>query len=320
MQDNKHALLAHIVGILTVGVWGTTFVSTKTLLFAGLDPADIFFYRFLLAYICTLTFFHKRLFADTLRDELTMMLVGVCGGSLYFLTENYALVFAQASDVSIIVCSCPILTSLLFMIFRSKERMTPLQNAGLLISFLGIVFIVMNGQLMLHVTLSGYILAFCAALCWAFYSLFSRLIIDKYSTWFINRKVFFYGLLTIIPYYLFVKPLNTDMAILLQPMVITNLLFLGLLASMVCFVTWMWVMRKIGTVHSTAYIYLNPLFTIITAVIILHERITWMAIAGTIILIIGMFLSEKKPATPERRGNELYEYKLAGRKEAENKE
>ena len=294
MQESRHMVLAHIVGILTVGVWGTTFISTKTLLSAGLDPADIFFYRFLLAYVCTLAFFHNRLFADTLREEFTMMLIGVCGGSLYFLTENYALEFAQASDVSIIVCSCPILTSLLFVIFRSNERLTPLQNLGLVISFMGIVFVVMNGQLILHVTPLGYILAFSAALCWAFYSLFSRLIIDKYSAWFINRKVFFYGLLTIIPYYLFVKPLNTDMTILLQPMVIANLLFLGLLASMVCFVAWMWVMRKIGTVHSTVYLYLNPLFTIVTAVIILHERITWMAIVGAVILITGMYLAEKK--------------------------
>ena len=294
MQKNNYKIIAYIIGILTVGVWGTTFISTKTLLSAGLDPADIFFYRFLLAYICTLALFYKRIFADTLRDELTMMLIGICGGSLYFLTENYALVYAQASDVSIIVCSCPILTSLLFLIFRSNERMSPLQNLGLVISFMGIIFVVMNGHLILHITPLGYILAFSAALCWAVYSLISRVIMDRYSIWFINRKVFFYGLVTIIPYYLFVKPLNTDTTILLCPMVIANILFLGLLASMVCFMTWMWVMRKIGTIHSTALLYLNPLFTIITAVIVLHEQITWMAILGTVILIIGMYLSEKK--------------------------
>ena len=287
-------IFAHIVGIATIAVWGTTFVSTKTLLHAGLEPADIFFYRFLLAYLCTLLFYHKKIFASNLSDELTMLAVGMCGGSLYFLTENYSLVFAQASDVSIIVSCCPILTSLLFAIFYSSERMTMLQNIGLVTGFVGIIFVVMNGQLILHVSPLGYALAFAAALCWALYSLFSRGVMQRYSPWFINRKVFFYGLITILPYFCLASPLNTDISILLQPKVLANILFLGLIASMLCFVAWMWVMRQIGTVRATAYIYLNPLFTIITAVIILHERITWMAILGTFILIFGMYLLENK--------------------------
>lgn len=294
MNKEMQHTLAHIVAILTVCVWGTTFVSTKTLLMSGLEPADIFFYRFVVAYICTFAICHKQIFAHSWRDELLMMLLGVFGGSLYFLTENMSLVYAQASDVSIIVSSCPLITSLLFALFFKSERLTARQNLGLVIAFIGIVFVVMNGQVILHISPLGYMLALGAALCWACYSLISRGVMSRYSVLFINRKVFFYGLLTILPYYMAVEPLKTDVALLSAPFVWLNLLFLGLIASMLCFISWMWVMKTIGAIQATVYIYLNPLFTIFFAVMLLNENVTWMAIVGTLVLIAGMYMAEKK--------------------------
>ena len=137
-------------------------------------------------------------------------------------------------------------------------------------------------------------LALGAALCWAFYSLVIKGIVNKYSIWFINRKTFIYGLLTIIPYYFLVSPLKTDTAILFQPAVCANIIYLGLVASMLCFVMWTYAMKEIGTVRASVYMYLNPLFTVFFAVIILHETITWMALAGLFILILGMIMAEKK--------------------------
>ena len=293
MNTSQRTILAHVVAIIVMTIWGVTFVSTKTLLLVGLDPADIFFYRFLLAYLCTLAVCHQRLLADSWKDELQMVMMGVFGGSLYFLTENMSLVYAQASDVSIIVSSCPLITSLLFACFIKSERFTLRQNLGLVIAFIGIIFVVMNGRLILHVSPVGYLLALGAALCWAFYSFTSRHVMTRYSTFFLNRKVFFYGLLTIIPYYVFKKPLNTDLSIFTAPVVL-NLLFLGLVASMVCFILWMWVMKNIGTMQATVYIYLNPLITILFAALLLNEHITIMALAGAAILIVGMFLAERK--------------------------
>lgn len=285
---------SHFIAILTIAIWGETFISTKLLLHAGLSPADIFMYRFSIAYICTLVICHDHLFAQNWKDELRFILIGALGGSLYFLTENESLVHAQASDVSIIVTSCPIITSIIMALFYKSERLVPRQYLGLIVAFIGIIFVILNGKFILHISPLGYMLALGAALCWAFYSLVIKGIVNKYSIWFINRKTFIYGLLTIIPYYFLVSPLQTDTAILFQPAVCANIIYLGLVASMLCFVMWTYAMKEIGTVRVSVYMYLNPLFTVFFAVIILHETITWMALAGLFILILGMIMAEKK--------------------------
>ena len=290
----SNQVLGHLTALLVVMIWGETFVSTKMLLNAGLMPADIFFYRFLLAYVLTWFVSYKRLFCRNLTDELTTFALGVLGGSLYFLTENMALVYSTASNVAILLSSCPLLTALLLSIFYKSERLSKKQIFGSFLAFIGMVMVVLNGQLILHLNPRGDALAIGAAVCWAFYSLLMKRVMHKYSSWFITRKVFFYGLLTILPYYALVSPLNTDVNILSRPVVYGNLLYLGAVASMFCYIMWNWTLSKLGAVKATNYLYLQSLFTMVFASLILHERITWMAIAGAAILILGMIRAERK--------------------------
>ena len=290
----SNQVLGHLTALLVVMIWGETFVSTKMLLNAGLMPADIFFYRFLLAYVLTWFVSYKRLFCRNFTDELTTFALGVLGGSLYFLTENMALVYSTASNVAILLSSCPLLTALLLSIFYKSERLSKKQIFGSFLAFIGMVMVVLNGQLILHLNPRGDALAIGAAVCWAFYSLLIKRVMHKYSSWFISRKVFFYGLLTILPYYALVSPLNTDVSILTRPVVYGNLLYLGSVASMFCYIMWNWTLSKLGAVKATNYLYLQSLFTMVFASLILHERITWMALAGAAILILGMIRAERK--------------------------
>lgn len=293
-MNTKGRLLLHLLAIATVAIWGTTYVVTKILLEAGLNPADIFFYRFLLAYFMIWPLCRKKLFAENRQDELRFLLAGFTGGSLYFLTENTALQLAQASDVSILVSACPIFTSIILAVFYKSERLRPRQIMGILIAFIGVALVVFNGQVMLHLSLLGYTLALSSGFAWALYQLFTKPLVAKYDSWFISRKVFFYGLLTIFPYYFLVEPLNTSYEILSMTKVWGNILGLSLIANVLCYVVWNKVMRGLGAVKSAVYIYLSPAFTIVTAYILLGERITLMAIVGLCILVIGMVMAEKR--------------------------
>lgn len=274
-------------------MWGTTFVSSKVLLNAGLMPADIFLFRFVLAYLCMAVMSHKRLWAKNFKDELTLMGLGVMGGSLYFLTENMALIYSTTANVSILVSTTPLVTALLLAIFYKSERMSRKQVLGSLIAFAGVVLVVMNGQVVLHLNPKGDALALSASLTWAFYSLFMKRVMNRYNADFITRKVFVYGILTIIPYFIFVQPLNTDLSIWTQPMIMSNLLFLGLLASTGGYLLWNWVMQKLGAVKATNYIYFQSLITMAAGATILHERITLMGLCGAMILIMGMVMALK---------------------------
>ena len=97
--------LYHLVAFVTVAIWGTTFVSTKVLMLNGISPAQIFTLRFSIAYVLMLCFNHKRLFSDSWKDEAKMMLLGITGGSLYFLSEfHHCYQYLAHSVLMSIVC------------------------------------------------------------------------------------------------------------------------------------------------------------------------------------------------------------------------
>ena len=105
--------------------------------------------------------------------------------------------------------------------------------------------------------------------------------------------MFIYGLVTIIPYYLIV-PGFPSLDVLLKPEVIWNLLFLGVVASMICYVVWNWVISKLGAVVATNWIYFNPITTILFAWWLLHEQITVWFLLGTVFILGGMYLANRK--------------------------
>ena len=286
----------HIVAFLTVAVWGTTFVWTKLLIINGLSPAQIFTLRFIIAYVLLTGFSmwrgrHKWL-SDNWRDELTMMALGLTGGSMYFLTENESLRFTTATNTSLIVCSCPLFAMLIIALFYRSERFSARQVWGSIVALAGMAAVVLNGHFVLHLSPLGDTLAFSACLCWALYTLLMKPVMGRYPAMFITRKVFFYGILTILPYYIFV-PDMPSWDVLMRPEVALNLLFLGSVASMLCYLTWSWCMKGLGAVVCTNWVYVNPITTIIAAWLILGEQITTYFLLGSVLIIAGMYLSSK---------------------------
>lgn len=295
--NNSSNITAHIVAFLTIAVWGTTFVWTKLLLMQGLSPAHIFTLRFLIAYLLLLGYTlvgKPQQMPFRWRDELTIAGLGLTGGSLYFLTENASMLFTTATNTSLIVCACPLFAMLLIALCYPKtERLNRHGVTGSLLALIGMAIVVLNGHFVLHLSPLGDLLAFAACMSWAVYSLLMKRVSGKFSTLYITRKMFFYGLLSILPYYLFVPELP-PMSLLLRPSVWVNLLFLGCVASMVCYLTWNWCMMKLGAVTATNWVYFNPITTIFFAWLILDEHITPYFLIGTACILCGIYLCSAK--------------------------
>ena len=293
----QSTLIYHLTAFLVVAIWGSTFVCTKILLVNGLTAAQIFTLRFIIAYVLLLAFSLTRrsfrCWADTWRDELIMAALGLTGGTLYFLTENSAMNYTTTTNTSLIVCCCPLFASLLIGWFYRSERMRPVQVAGTLMAVMGVTAVVLNGRFVLHLSPLGDALALGANLCWAVYSLLMIPANKRYDAVFITRKVFFYGLLFMIPYFL-VFPEMPPTNVLLRGDILLNLFFLGSIASMACFLAWTWVMHKLGAIVATNYVYLNPLVTILFAWWILSEQITVWFLVGTVLILVGMYLADKR--------------------------
>lgn len=290
-------LLYHFVAFLVVAIWGSTFVFTKLLLLSDLSPAQIFTLRFIIAYVGLLgiaTFQRPfRWFSKSLWDELLMVGLGLTGGSLYFLTENAAMNYTTTTNTALIVCLCPLFAALLISMFYRDQRLHGVQIVGSLLAAVGVIIVELNGHFVLHLSPTGDALAFAACLCWAAYSLLMIPASKRYDTLFITRKLFFYGLLTMIPYYI-VYPEWPTMQMLMRPDTLLRLLFLGAIASTLCYYLWGWAIRRLGAVVTTNYVYFNPVVAILCAWTVLGERITLWFLLGTILILIGMFLADKK--------------------------
>ena len=283
----------HLAALFTVSVWGATFVSTKALIAAGLTPAEIFLMRFALGYLCILPLAPRRLRAENRRDEAAFAAAGVCGGSLYFLLENVALEYAPASNVSLLVCTAPVWTALAAGRADRGGCMTRRQAAGAALAAAGMALVVLNGRFVLHISPAGDLLALAAALSWMGYSLVIKRLGARYPASFIARKVFFYGMATILPVFAF-RPFAATGELLARPVVWANLLFLGVVASGFCYALWNAVMRRLGAVRATNYIFFNPLVTMLTAALCIGERITAPALAGAAMILCGMWHAERR--------------------------
>lgn len=288
MRSNK--LSGHMAAIFSVLVWGVTFISTKILLF-DLGPLEILFHRFLIGWLALWALCPVWLPFKDYKKELLFALAGLCGVTLYFLLENMALLWTLTSNASVIVSTAPFFTAILSWKLIGDAKPAWNFYAGFVLAISGIGMISFNGQ-MLEINPLGDGLALLAAVSWGFYSVITRKLAESaLGALVITRRIFFYGVLFILPA-LFFFPLESGWNELLAPRNLVNLLFLGLLASALCFVTWTFALARIGTGPASAYIYLVPVITIICAAVVLGEPVTPLIVIGCCLTIMGLLLSE----------------------------
>lgn len=287
----SHALLAgHAAALFSILVWGCTFISTKILLTA-LTPVEILFCRFLLGWAALWLVWPRCLRVTEARHEILFALAGLSGVTLYFLFENIALTFSPASSVGVIVSVAPCLTALAAWLILGAPRPGALFFAGFCLAMSGVALISFNGVQAFALNPAGDILAFGAALVWALYSLLTRAIaVRGYPTLPATRRIFFYGLLFMLPC-LPVFGFSPAPEALASPVILGNLLFLGLLASAACFAAWTFAVRRLGPTLASLSIYLVPVVTVAASVAILHERLTPLSGLGCLLAVCGLILS-----------------------------
>ncbi|MGP7819622.1 DMT family transporter [Niallia sp. 01092] len=291
-MESKHTN-GHLSALITILIWGTTFISTKILL-NHFSPIEILFLRFVIGAIALMAVYPYRLKVTDKKHELTFIFAGLCGVTLYYLLENIALTYTFASNVGVICSVVPFFTAILNYLFIKDEPLRINFFLGFVIAMTGIFLINFSGSSNFQLNPLGDLLAVAATLVWAIYSVLTRKISSYgYHTIQTTRRVFFYGILFMIPA-VFLSDFQLKLEKFVSPVSIFNLLFLGLGASALCFVTWNFAIKALGTIKTSIYIYMVPVITVITSTIVLHEQMTWLSVLGTILTLAGLGISESK--------------------------
>lgn len=295
---------AHMAALITILIWGTTFISTKVLL-RTFTPIEILFTRFAIGFVALMIFYPRRLQLTRRRQEWLFVAAGISGITLYYLLENIALTLTTASNVGVIVTIAPFFTALLSTLFLRAEKPKAPFYIGFVVALIGIILVSYNGSSTLALNPAGDLLAVLAAVTWSVYSILTRKISELgYNTVQTTRRVFFYGLVFMIPM-LFLMDFHPKLAYFTSSVNLGNLLFLSLGASALCFVTWGIAVKRLGAVKTSVYIYLVPIVTVAASVLILHEPLTPVLIIGAAFTLVGLWLSEtrllerRKEALPE---------------------
>ncbi len=290
----KKEILCHIFALFCVIIWGTTFISTKVLL-ESFHPVVILIYRLVICVVLLFLIYPRIFKTITFKHELLFMGAGASGVTFYFLFENMALSYTNASDVGIIVSAAPFFTLIFCTLFLKSDRITIWFIIGFVLAMAGIVLISINGSNNLNANPIGYLLALIAMVMWGFYSVFVKKIGDiGYKGVGVTRKIMYYGLIFLIPFF-FIFRCDFNFAALADFKNLGNILFLGILASTVCFLLWNYALRNIGAVKTSVYIYLSPVITTIASYFILGEVINGFTIFGMILAILGLILSSINP-------------------------
>lgn len=282
----------HIAAACTILIWGTTFISTKVLL-QDFTPIEILFYRFLIGYIVLSVLSRRMLPIGNHRQELTMFAAGFCGICLYYLLENIALTYTLASNVGVIISIAPFFTALITHFFMREEGSLQLSFfIGFIVAMVGICM--MSFQDSFAINPLGDMLAILAAFVWACYSVLTRKISGfGYPVLQTTKRIFFYGLLCMLPC-LVLFDFQWELTRFLNPIDVGNIVFLGIGASALCFVTWNSAVQILGAVKTSVYIYAVPVITIVTSFLILQETVTLQAGIGTIFTLAGLWISERR--------------------------
>lgn len=310
LGQSWHSFFGHFLAIFTIVVWGSTFSATKALL-EDFAPAEILFIRFALAYMFLALLRHRSIAFEWSKKELLFIGAGFSGSCLYFLLENIALTLTNASNASLLVAINPITTALLLRLFFGKKfgRFFVL---GFVIVFVGIALVVFNGNFSVQISPLGDMLCILAGLVWSVYTIILERLFSAYrgsNPIAMTRRIFFYGLVFTLPFAMYQsgilsgilswENLSADLSAIsessryLKPSNLANLLFLGLVASALCYLSWNACLKRLGTLKASAYIYAIPVVGVFIATITLGEPLTPYLIIGGILTLLGLFVSQK---------------------------
>ncbi len=291
MKNNN--FIVHISGVVAMVFWGMSFI-WSTQVFNYLNPTTTIFFRLIISCVFLgVLLFSLGLFEKVHKKDLKLFaLAALFEPFLYFIFESYGLLNSAPVVSSAIIATIPLFTPIAAFFFL-KERLTPWNIAGFIISFFGVIFMLLNKNLELTISVKGIVFLFSAVFVAVAYSIALRKLTMLYKPLTITFVQNILGMIYFIPMF-FIMENVTPSQIAQIGGYILPLLSLGVFASSVAYTLWAYAFSKLGAAKANIYSNLIPVFTAIFSCIIIGEMINVQKIIGILFVIGGLILSQLK--------------------------
>ena len=283
--------------VLATLLWGGNFVIGRAV--AGdIPPITLAFLRWCVAFIVFLPIVYSRVKREWLmiKTHWPIVIVMAITGVACFNTLVYIGVYYTTSiNASLMNSSTPIIIYILSFIFL-KERLSKFQLIGTAISLSGVAFILSKGSLETLLSFSfnkGDLIVLIAVFCWGVYSLLVKQYAGRlpgYSTFLVTISL---GVIMLLPFTIY-ELMTTSVDIVWSPSTIGAILYVGIVASIIAFLSWNNGVVALGANKASIYLNFIPLFAAIFAVLFLGEDLLLAQVIGGLAVICGVLLASKK--------------------------
>ncbi len=277
--------------VLTMLFWGLTFVIYK-FAFESFRPVTVIFLRLILSvpFIIISATVLKKLEKIAKKDILYVIVLSAFEPFLYFMGESYGLTYVSSTMAAVIVATIPLIVPVAaFIVYR--ERLTTINMTGLVVSFLGVLAVVFSGGLNFGATFKGVLLMFLAVFSAVSYAILVKKLTGRYNGFTITAYQNFFGIFMFLPFFLifdvghFISTVPTTHAIL-------AIVYLAVFGSSITFILFTQGVRELGASKANIFANLIPVFAAIASYFLLREEMPLLKIAGIILVLIGLLLSQ----------------------------
>lgn len=287
--------------------WSFSFVWFK-IAFIAYNPLTVVIFRLVISavLIIIIALLFKRLQKPTRKDFWLLVLMAFFEPFIYFLGESYGLKYVSSTVAAVIVATIPLFTPLAAWYFH-KEKVRWMNVAGLIFSFIGVGFVVLNGAFKLDASPLGVSLEFMAVFAAIAYSIILKNLVSRYNTLTIIAYQNIIGILFFLPIWLLVD-FNTFINTPYHPQAFRAIILLAVFSSTLAFIFFTQSIRQIGVTRSNTFINLIPVFVAVFAYLILKEELGLQKIIGIVIVVSGLFLAQmkQKPKSAKEKTAEIH--------------
>ncbi len=279
--------------ILAMLFWGLTFVFYK-ISFESFRPVTVILLRLLISvpFIYISGKLLKKLQRVDRKDISYFILLAFFEPFLYFMGESYGLTYVSSTMAAVIVAIIPLMVPVAaYLVFR--ERLNRMNKLGLIISFTGVLMVVLTSDVEWTATIKGILFMFMAVISAVAYALLIKKLTYKYNGFTITVYQNFIGIFFFMPFF-FLWDFDHFIASPPTTNSLLALLYLGIFGSSITFILFARGIRELGASRANIFANLIPVFAAIASFFILKEEMPGLKIIGIVIVITGLILSQIK--------------------------